>query len=90
MVTQRISASISQRTGGQYIYHLTIFVDEQIWLDMNVGGQLHGLLTSALSHMDRRFMENHFTVRGYAGDLVLLQLRKWWTDSVVALDDFCW
>ncbi|KAM0837097.1 hypothetical protein ACQ4PT_061889 [Festuca glaucescens] len=40
-----------------------IFVDEQqIWLDTYTGGRLHTLLTNALSHVDPRFMGDHFMI----------------------------
>uniref|UniRef100_A0ACD5V8N4 Uncharacterized protein n=1 Tax=Avena sativa TaxID=4498 RepID=A0ACD5V8N4_AVESA len=38
------------------------FSPSVIWLDMYTGGRLHALLTSALSHVDQRFMVNHFMI----------------------------
>jgi hypothetical protein len=46
-----ISALISQ-SGGQRVYPLMIFVDEQISLDNFKSLRLHTLLTSAFSHKD--------------------------------------
>ncbi|KAK1614932.1 hypothetical protein QYE76_020449 [Lolium multiflorum] len=34
----------------------------QVWLDTYTGGRLHTLLTSALSHVDLRFMADHFMI----------------------------